>query len=111
MARIVFEPSGVAADVPDGTPLRDAAVGAGVEIASTCGGVASCGLCRVRIASGEANLEPLTPGEFALLGNVFFVTRERLACQARARGEVVCEVPDAAEAGRRPRRAARGARR
>ncbi len=105
MPTILFLPAGVRIEAEPGESLRDVALRAGVALASTCGGVASCGLCKVRIAAGAEHLSPLTLGERDKLGNVFFITRERLACQTHASGEVTCEVPD--EATERQRRADR----
>ena len=97
MPKITYLPSHVSIEIGPASSLRDAAIEAGVTIASTCGGVASCGLCKVRIVSGAEHLSALTPGEVGKLGNVFFITKERLACQTRASGDVTCEVPDETE--------------
>ncbi len=62
-------------------------------IATACGGVASCGLCRVTIVSGGEALVALRPQELVHLGDgvdaagIGTATRERLACQARLRPE------------------------
>ena len=95
MPRISYQPSGVSVEVADGSNLRDAGLEAGVEIPSTCGGVGSCGLCKVRITSGAEHLGDPTELEIGKLGNVFFITKERLSCQAIiTSGEVACEVPE-----------------
>jgi 2Fe-2S ferredoxin len=91
---IRFLPSDVRVEALPDENLRDAAIRAGVHIPSTCGGVASCGLCKVKVVEGADRLNALTPDEVGKLGNVFFITKERLACQAIASGEVACEVPD-----------------
>ena len=95
MPRISFQPSGVSIDVADGSNIRDAGIEAGVEIPSTCGGVGSCGLCKVKITSGAEFLGEPTELEVGKLGNVFFITKERLSCQTTvSAGEVGCEVPE-----------------
>lgn len=95
-------PAGVVVEAAEGVCVRDAGIGADVAIPSTCGGVGSCGLCKVIIAEGAENLNPLTPPELDKLGNVFFITKERLACQCVPSGDVSCNVPDdAAERTRR----------
>lgn len=92
-------------EVPAGSVLRDVGLAAGVPIPSTCGGVGSCGLCRVKITAGAEGLAPLTPVEQGKLGNVFFITRERLSCQVVVQGDLGCEVPDdTAERARRSER-------
>ena len=94
LPKYTFLPAQVTVDAPEGANLRDAAISAGVNVPSTCGGVASCGLCKVKIVAGADQLSPMTEGEISKLGNVFFITKERLACQAVGRGDVTCEVPD-----------------
>ena len=103
MASIRYLPSGVVVEALPGENLRDAAIRAGVHVPSTCGGVASCGLCKVKVVEGTDRLNAMTPDEIGKLGNVFFLTKERLACQAVASGDVACEVPD--EQAERARRA------
>jgi 2Fe-2S ferredoxin len=103
VAKITYLPSNITCDVPPEVNLRDASLTVGLEIASTCGGVGSCGLCKVKITAGAEHLAPMTPLEVGKLGNVFFITKERLSCQTRITGDVVCEVPD--EAGERAKRA------
>lgn len=68
----------------------------GVAIATSCNGKASCGLCRVVIVSGDAGLTPMGPLEKRHLGNVYFITKQRLSCQARLTVEatgLTVEVP------------------
>lgn len=75
--------------------MRDAGLAAGVQIPSTCGGVGSCGLCKVRVTAGAEFLSDPTEVEISKLGNVFFITKERLSCQTRVSGgDVGCEVPE-----------------
>jgi uncharacterized 2Fe-2S/4Fe-4S cluster protein (DUF4445 family) len=52
---ITFEPSGKTIDAGPGTPLLEAAVKAGVEIDTPCGGKGACGNCMVKIKSGNAD--------------------------------------------------------
>ena len=62
-----------------------------VYIKSSCGGYASCGCCRVRIIDGKENLDKAGFPELQLLGNVFHITKERLACQTRVSGDVTLD--------------------
>jgi 2Fe-2S ferredoxin len=57
----------------------------GVPIATSCGGVASCGMCQVIILSGSEMLAPRKPQELVHLGSVP-EAGARLACQARLLG-------------------------
>ncbi len=69
----------------------------GIAIATACVGNATCGLCRIKIVAGEAHLPPLNAAERKHLGNVYFINKLRLACQARVGdGEVVVELPASA---------------
>ncbi len=87
--RVVFEPYGVAVEVPVGSSLLEAARAAGVPVQAQCGGRGACGLCRVRVVSGR--LTPPTSVEARLLGQLVG-EGFRLACQARVLGDVVVEV-------------------
>src|SRR6266478_909903 len=65
----------------------------GMPIPTSCVGKASCGLCRVKIVSGEEHLTPLNADERRHLGNVYFLTKIRLSCQARiGQGDVTVEI-------------------
>jgi ferredoxin len=74
---------GLRVDCRDGESVFDVGRRAGVAIPTSCVGKASCGLCRVRVVSGEAHLTPLNAAERKHLGNVYFITKQRLSCQAR----------------------------
>ena len=67
-----------------------------LAITTACNAKATCGLCRVKVISGEAHLTPINDAEKKHLGNVYFITRQRLSCQARiSGGDVVVEIPGA----------------
>jgi ferredoxin len=59
----------------------------GYPIATSCGGVASCGLCRITVVSGKEALVPIKSQEIVHLGNVAKVIGLRLACQAQLKPE------------------------
>ena len=83
MAEITFHPSGVVVTGQPGESLFELGRRNGVPISTSCNGKASCGLCRVAIVSGEEGLSPMGPLEKRHLGNVYFITKQRLSCQAR----------------------------
>lgn len=62
-----------------------------IYIKSTCGGYASCGCCKVKIIDGRDNLDKIGFPELQLLGNVFHITKERLACQTRITGDITVD--------------------
>lgn len=78
----------------------------GHPIATACGGVASCGLCRLTVVEGGEALSPLRPQELVHLGNVAKIVGLRLACQATVcgPGPVEVAVPAAEEPETRRRR-------
>jgi len=53
-----------------------------VLIKSSCGGFGKCVECKVKILS-KITLPKLSLEEEQALGNVFFITKERLACQLK----------------------------
>ena len=90
---MTFRPSGARVDCAEGESVFDVGRRAGIEISTACVGKATCGLCRVKILAGEATLSALNPAERKHLGNVYFITKQRLSCQTRVYGDVVLEIP------------------
>ena len=70
-----------------GETLLDAAHRSGVPLGSSCGGVAACAACAVRVLRGAANLSRPGPQERRLAAREGFAPDERAACQVRARGD------------------------
>ena len=90
---IDLEPIGRRIEVEAGTSLLEAAQQAGVDLVAACGGMGICGTCRVRPASGDDNLNPLTPSEEEMLEPEQVAAGYRLACQAVPCGDVKVEIP------------------
>lgn len=89
MPSVTFLPLNVRTEVTPGESVFDAGRRLSVPIATSCVGRGTCGLCRVKIVSGEEGLMPFNPLEKKHLGTVYFLTKERLSCQARVqRGDV-----------------------
>lgn len=80
-----------------GDTVTQVAYRAGVRIQQSCGGAPSCGDCVIKVdpASSADPFEPMEHAEQALLGNVYFITKERLACQAVVKNDSTVHVPDA----------------
>ena len=103
MSRIVFTPSGLDAEVADGTSVLDAARKLGVDLDSVCGGRGICGRCQVTPSVGsfpkwgiEAKVESLTPpgqDEIDYRGKRALVAGNRLGCMAKVCGDVVIDIP------------------
>ena len=74
-----------------GTKVLEAAGLAGLTVQTPCGGLGTCGKCRVRITSGAC--EPTAP-ESELLAPDEIDAGWRLACQTTVCDEAVVHVPD-----------------
>ena len=108
--RVVFLPDGRSGPVAAGTTLRDAARSLGLEIASVCGGRASCAKCRVRVLEGRFDEHRIEPNPLHVSPPVAAELRarergrlrddERFSCQARVQGDVVAYVPEECRVGR-----------
>jgi ferredoxin len=97
MATVTFLPLGVRGDLAPDESLFELGRRLEVPIATACVGKGTCGLCRVKVLSGEDTLTPVNETERRHLGNVYFLTKRRLSCQMRAAnpaGEaIVVELP------------------
>ena len=81
-----FEPLGRRARVPSGTSLLEAARQAGVGLNAVCGGSGTCGMCRVRVLSGQVSPPTDTEDEAVAEGL-------RLACRSRVLSDVKVHIP------------------
>jgi ferredoxin len=90
--KITFLPEGLVADCADGETIFMVAWREGKPLTTACGGKATCGLCRVKVISGEEHLSKITQPEKMHLGNVYFITKQRLGCQTKVTGgDVIVE--------------------
>ncbi|HVK87021.1 MAG TPA: 2Fe-2S iron-sulfur cluster-binding protein [Kofleriaceae bacterium] len=76
----------------DGDTLFDAGAKVGAGIDTACVGKGTCGLCRVKILAGAEHLTPFTDEERKHLGNVYHITKVRLACRSRVSGDVTMQI-------------------
>ncbi len=91
---MTFNPAGTRVACAAGESVFEVARRAGIEITTACVGKATCGLCRVKIVKGEEHLSPFNNAERKHLGNVYFINKLRLSCQARVgAGDVTVELP------------------
>ena len=91
---MTYLPLGARIPCAAGESVFEIARRAGIGVTTACVGKATCGLCRVKIVDGEAHLSPFNPAERKHLGNVYFINKLRLSCQARVGdGDVVVELP------------------
>ncbi|MBN1531598.1 MAG: DUF4445 domain-containing protein [Spirochaetes bacterium] len=83
---VTLLPGGRAFPFSEGSLLIDILADAGVHVNSPCGGKGICGRCLVR---AEGSLSPVTPQEARFLRE----PGSRLACLARATGDITVTVP------------------
>lgn len=87
-----FEPIGKRVQVKPGATILEAARLAGLPLTSDCGGVGSCGQCKVIIRQPSNALEPPCPTELDWFTEAELSAGYRLACEAVVRGNVKVEV-------------------
>lgn len=90
--KVTLWPNGESFSCNEDTTLLKALKDNNHYIKSSCGGVASCSDCIIKIHTGENNISPPTFGEIKLLGNVFHITKERLSCQVLVKGNVTIDI-------------------
>ncbi len=101
--RVTIEPLGVTLDCHDGESVFACARRNSVFIPTACAGKATCGLCRVKMIAGEANVAPINRDEQKHLGNTYFITKLRLSCQLVPTGDITVRVPDMPEPKKLPK--------
>ncbi len=94
MPKVIILPTQQTIEVSESLNLLEACRAQDVYVKSSCGGHATCTDCKIKIVSGEDHLTPMTFGELKLLGNIFHLTRERLACQTCVTGDVTIDLSD-----------------
>jgi uncharacterized 2Fe-2S/4Fe-4S cluster protein (DUF4445 family) len=89
--RVTFQPCGRAVFVLPETTILEAAACAGLTIDTPCGGMGTCGKCRVQVISGAC--EP-TEADRQIFSEAELREGWRLGCQTAVCGEAVVCVPD-----------------
>ena len=89
--QIQFQPIGKRVSVPAGTDLLEAALEAGLDLASACGGEGNCGQCRITVLDGDVS--PLSLDEEFILSDIEQFNGERLACCTEAKSDVTVQIP------------------
>ena len=88
---IDFEPVGRRGQCPDGQSLLDCARQLGVDLVNLCGGVGTCGRCKVQIVAGQVS--EVTPKEREILNSQELADGFRLACHTSPLGDCRVRVP------------------
>lgn len=89
--QIDFQPVGKRVDVPAGDSLLEAAIQAGIDLASACGGRGTCGQCRVQILKGEVSSPDVS--ELDLFSQLELGKGHRLACCTQAKSDLKVHIP------------------
>lgn len=90
LVRVRFEPDGTEVFVPAGTLLSKAAAAAGLPVEMPCGGMGTCGKCRVTISgAGEPD-----DSERRLLSTEEIEAGVRLACRTQVNSEMNVTIPE-----------------
>ncbi len=76
----------------EGDTLFEAGARVSAGIDTACVGKGTCGLCRVKIVGGAEHLTPFTDEERKHLGNVYHITKVRLACRSKLSGDVTIQI-------------------
>ncbi|NLL83032.1 MAG: DUF4445 domain-containing protein [Lentisphaerae bacterium] len=95
--KITFQPQGRSLTILPGTSILEAAARAGLVIETPCGGMGTCGKCRVQITQGD---QPPTPADIKFFSATDLNQGWRLACQGKATSDLVITVPESSLFGR-----------
>ena len=106
---LIFTPSGVQTTGETGETVYDAALRAGVDMRSICGGKGLCKRCQIEIEPGEfakfkvsvkeSDIPKLSPTEKKARHDSELGVGRRLACRAKLCGDLVVEVPSDSREG------------
>ncbi len=96
MPKIHFMPIDVTVDVPEGTPILDAALDNDIQIDHNCGGNCACSTCHVIVEAGYESLDDMTEDEEDMLDEAEGLTEtSRLSCQALVKTtDLTVKIPD-----------------
>ena len=87
MPIVTFLPSGKTFEVAEGTLLFDAAMNAGLPVASSCGAEQVCGRCNMSVILGADNLSPRREWENQLLSRDKKPKTDRISCMTKIMGD------------------------
>ncbi len=92
--KIKFMPQNIEVDVDPAKSLLKIATENGIKIKSICGGIATCGECRVKIIEGDNSIpEPGKP-ELNMIGTSYYLDGRRLSCQVHCFGSVTVDLTE-----------------
>lgn len=68
-----------------------------VDWMHACGAKGRCTTCKMEVIDGFNHLEELTSAEIKYRNSRELLVNERLACQARLKGDIVIKVPESSK--------------
>jgi uncharacterized 2Fe-2S/4Fe-4S cluster protein (DUF4445 family) len=105
---VIFQPSGSRGEISEGKTVLEASRELGMEIESVCGGLRTCGKCKVKVEEGfferygitsrAVHLSPFTEEEEEFIAAQERKQGYRLGCTARIEGDVLLFVPEESRA-------------
>ncbi len=90
--RVTIQPQGRSLYLLPGTKVIEAVAGVGIAIDTPCGGVGTCGKCKVRITDGAG---PANETEKKFFSEAEIKDGWRLACQTHVQNNITLEIPTA----------------
>ena len=91
LLRVHFEPDDIDIYAPIGASVAELAQNAGCPVESPCGGMGTCGKCKVKISTGAA---PPSASEKRLLSETEIADGARLACRSHIVANTTVRIPD-----------------
>jgi 2Fe-2S ferredoxin len=79
--------------VRPGDTLLDVAERANFPLHHSCGGMGTCGTCRIIVRQGLEKIGPPGAVELEIIKDRRFLTTERLACQNEPKEGLLVEIP------------------
>ncbi len=93
MISITVLPENRVVQASQGSTILDALLDAEVDIYHSCGGMGTCGTCRVFVEKGLENFEPPSAAEQEMIEDRQFTKNERLCCQNLVQPGLVIRIP------------------
>lgn len=90
---MLFLPSQTRIEIDNHETVLPIALSGELPLSHSCGGMGSCGTCRVLVRSSLENLNPRTEVEQEMADARNFLPNERLACQLEPKADLIVEIP------------------
>jgi ferredoxin, 2Fe-2S len=87
-------PENLVVQASQGSTILDALLDAKVEIDHSCGGMGTCGTCRVYVEKGLENFVEPQEAEKEIMADRQFAQNERLCCQNQVQPGLVIRKPN-----------------